>query len=384
MKSHLNENSLYTNQAEKDALIADKEKVVGAFVFSFLGILGLTRLAADKAALKAYKADDGKLRISSITDDNKDLSLVIKLAVEAKALPLPVANEMTKLLVLLKTKAISGYTIDESIIRGYLEKMKIETHKTDTRIWKIVKEYIDGNYGIEYLAKELYLLSKIQDFKALSGEFSELIKKANLAPDLLKLKPVHIGATKPATAPVAPVAPTATPAVPPASTATGQTPVAATTLRDKVVDFVLSNETHNDEIAQKFGSAGYVIFRDIRINYTNLFDIKGKLWKFKDTPDDAKKIRAGEKITKTTAPTVSQSVSGGTPTSSVPAVQAPPVVVEPPKPFIPKKTYNTWIEQLIQSKSIIEFRKIESAFRTSPEWEAIPNKCNKNKQVHLY
>lgn len=66
------ENSLFTNNIEKAALIADDHKLMDAFYINFIGFIGLFSIKK-LAPLKTYEKEEGKLQVNSITDTNKDV-----------------------------------------------------------------------------------------------------------------------------------------------------------------------------------------------------------------------------------------------------------------------------------------------------------------------
>lgn len=170
------ENSLYSTPAERDALVKDKKRVMDAMCFSFFGFLGCYQLAQNRSFLKTYQQSEGQLRLQSIGDNNHDVSLSIKLAEEAGAIPQAAAMNVTKLLYKIKSKQIRG-PLDENLIRDVVKTLKISSHRPDTMVYSVVTQFEDGSIGLGELAKKLYNLSKIKQFQSVSGEFRQLVMK---------------------------------------------------------------------------------------------------------------------------------------------------------------------------------------------------------------
>lgn len=215
------ENSLYTNQAERDALVKDKKRVMDALCFSLLGFLGCYQLAQNRAALKTYQTTEGKLQLNSIGDTNHDVSLSVKLAEEAQCIPQPAAMAVTKLLYKIKSKQIRG-ALNEDQIRSLIRLLKIGTHRPDTMVYSVVSQFEDGDIGLAQLAKKLYNLSKIKTFQGVSGEFRVLVLKGQYQELFAKLPvtgnsatvatPAPSSITAPVTVKVAPTPVTPAPA----------------------------------------------------------------------------------------------------------------------------------------------------------------------------
>lgn len=102
----LQENTLYTTDAEKQALLADKDRVALAFVYNFLGMLGLIRAVPNDSAknfIFRHLKTDKQLRIQNIGDDNLDISLSVKLASDAGLFrTAQTVNDITRFLAKVK------------------------------------------------------------------------------------------------------------------------------------------------------------------------------------------------------------------------------------------------------------------------------------------
>lgn len=220
------ENSLYTTPTEREELVNDKERVAKLFVTTFLGFIAMYGSGKVKTSLASYLRGEQKVTLRNIGDDNNDLSLVIKLALESGVIRIQQAREMTKLVYLLKKLSID--TVDEVAILNLMSPNI-----------KIIKE-LDGRFRSQYnryLSSEISIYEFIYSLRAqiradesLSTEFKDIFikylpmlkKKAGVTDDdspitaqidtadLAKLTPEDIEATKAAEdkVKVAAVAPT--------------------------------------------------------------------------------------------------------------------------------------------------------------------------------
>lgn len=103
--NYISENSLYTDNKEKDSLLQNEEKVLDSLVINFLEFLSLFSLR-NTGAFKKYDSTEGKLQVNSIDDKNYNVSLSIKLAYELDLINIDVVNRMTRLLALIKQKKL--------------------------------------------------------------------------------------------------------------------------------------------------------------------------------------------------------------------------------------------------------------------------------------
>ena len=192
----LNENTLYKDQAERAALLNDKPKVVDAFIFNFIGVLGLINGAAntnDVARLKRYFANDKKLFVSSIGDDNNDISLAVRLMHDADMFQSQeTVNEITRFLARLKTGKVDP--VDSRIVAGWLKKLKPDFVRNinDQQMKKAVFDFIqDGGETTDMSGLAILLKRKMRKFDV-AGDFQEFAKRVKIA----DRKPPHtIGGT---------------------------------------------------------------------------------------------------------------------------------------------------------------------------------------------
>jgi hypothetical protein len=194
------ENSLYTDQAGRDALVKDKVLVQDALCFSLFGFLGCYQLAQNRSFLKSYETSEGRLSLYAIGDTNHDVSLSIKLAADATTIPTPAAQNMTKLLYKIKAKQIKG-PLDETLVRQLIAQLKLSAHRPSSMIYNAVQEFETGQASLGQLAFKLYNLSKIPNFTKVSGEFRQLVMKGQYQELFAKLPKIgSVGAAVTTTA----------------------------------------------------------------------------------------------------------------------------------------------------------------------------------------
>lgn len=187
-ESDLVENSLYTNQAEKDALLADKEKVALAFIFNFLGTIGIINAANPKQLNMLFKhlKDDKNLRISTINDTNHDISLSLKLAYEAGFFKNDqTVNEITKFLVKLKSGQVDK--IDSKIVANWVNDLKSDFAQkiTDGKIKQAFLEFQQDKGETIDISRLTLVLKKRANKYAESGEFTPFVKRFNHLKELI-------------------------------------------------------------------------------------------------------------------------------------------------------------------------------------------------------
>lgn len=183
------ENSLYKTPQEKDTFISDKERVMSALLLNVFGFIGIYKLSHKRGLISKYPAQELKLRVNSISDENYDVSLVVKLAFDEKLIDQVTADKITRLLSAIKEKKISkGSDIDENLIRGILEHIKFDTHKPDPLIAHVMKEFQQSTISIGELAEKLYTIAKMPKFKTMTHEFRHMVMTGNYT-DIFKVMP---------------------------------------------------------------------------------------------------------------------------------------------------------------------------------------------------
>nr|DAS97281.1 MAG TPA: hypothetical protein [Caudoviricetes sp.] len=173
----LYENSLYRTPQEREELLSDVQKVADAFFINFLGTMGLVSIDAGKTVLRQSIMDDGKLKMVNVGDANKDMSLVVKLYMEAGAITSATANRISRLLFELKQRKVStGF--DESELRDIVGEIKIASHRPSPRILKLVNSWMEGEITLQQYSKTLYMLIKaLKDYQPIASEFMEVARR---------------------------------------------------------------------------------------------------------------------------------------------------------------------------------------------------------------
>lgn len=184
------ENTLYTNQQEKDNFLSQPDQVMDALIVNYFGFLGLFKLGSKRGTLKNYPNEELSVRVTSITDDNQDPSLVVKLAYEAGMLRLDVVNQMTRLLSALKQGKIqNGKDLDETKIRELASLIQINTHKPSPVILQIFKSFVSGDISLGQLSRDLYQVTKKKELKKVSKWFREKVQSGVFLPIFAKISP---------------------------------------------------------------------------------------------------------------------------------------------------------------------------------------------------
>lgn len=248
----IQENSLFTTQAEKEALLQDKEKVASAFFINVLGTLGIFSITSKRAAMKTHFQEDGKLRLTAITDTNKDVSLSVLLYHEIGGIRRTTADKLTKILYDIKAKKITHKNIDVQEIRDLIGEIQYMAHRPHPEVLRVVKAFEDGSLSLQQTGKEMYIVvkKKKKELLSLANEFYTLAKQYQ--PYFSNMKTGNS-----ATAPVnAPLMQPATPAPTPSPVAKVQTvkpEVKVLDVRefeDRVWKAIEANYTNNSPILQ--------------------------------------------------------------------------------------------------------------------------------------
>lgn len=121
-RESLQENSFYNTTAEKDDFLKEDKNVIDAFFYGFVGWVSLLGSARKKDRVKAHFRKDQKLRVQTMTDDNEDVSLSIKIMQDKGAFKtITTANEMTRFLVKAKMGQIDD--VDPEILLGWIDQI---------------------------------------------------------------------------------------------------------------------------------------------------------------------------------------------------------------------------------------------------------------------
>ncbi|MFW9601787.1 MAG: hypothetical protein ACMV1B_05655, partial [Prevotella sp.] len=168
-KNLIQENSLYKTPAERDDFIKDRTRMLDTFYINFFTFIGLFSINV-LAPLKKYEQTEGKLLVDNIGDANHDVSLIIKLLYDQKVLSRAIVDNMTKLLVKIKTKQLSSSDIKEDIIRKLLTDMQYTSHRGSAPVMAVIGDFADGKIQLKHLAYQLYNLAKKKNYSAITTE----------------------------------------------------------------------------------------------------------------------------------------------------------------------------------------------------------------------
>lgn len=172
----IEENSFYSTQQEKIDFLSDDSNIVSAFLFNFLGILGVIN-ASNSPFLQQYLKKDKKLRINSINDKNNDISLIIKFMNDKKFfMNRATVNEITRFLVKAKSGDITS--INSDIVHGWLDRMSPSfVMNMPVELRTVYSKFRKERKPVEWLAFKLKLYAK--RFKY-SGEFMPIARRTKM------------------------------------------------------------------------------------------------------------------------------------------------------------------------------------------------------------
>lgn len=210
------ENTLYTDPVTKQSFMADDKAVMAAFMFNFVGMLIGYNIIKDKKRVKTYFKNDLKLQLPNISDDNNNMSLIIKILDDKGAFKsATTAAKITRFLVKLKQGAIDE--VDSDILIGWMNEIKENWWTKLNPQLKVTKEefVIDKDQYKAFM--NLRVRARVQTdvskdfFDAFRGLNVEKSKITAWDVDMMSKKSIdqrlHHIATKQAVAPAAPAAP---------------------------------------------------------------------------------------------------------------------------------------------------------------------------------
>jgi hypothetical protein len=176
---YLQENSLFggKDNATKDQVMEDNEKIMNSLVFNYFGFLGLVHLNSKSGFLKTYQQSDKISGLNSITDESNDVALSMKLALDAGCIKQSSAIRMTKILQQIKQKKLDGETLTDVMVRSLLDDIKYTTFKPSPRLLMVLKDFHSGTISLPIFTKKLYILSKQKDYTNETLEFRTLVIK---------------------------------------------------------------------------------------------------------------------------------------------------------------------------------------------------------------
>lgn len=218
------ENTLYTDPTEKQAFLADERAIMSAFMYNFVGMLIGYNLIKDKQRAKTYFKRDLKLQLPNITDENNNMSLIVKILDDKSAFKSQqTALQITRFLVKLKQGAIDE--VQGDILIGWMTGIKDTWWSKLGSHLKVIKEefIVDKDQYKAFMS--LRLRARVQTdlskdfFEAYRGLSIDKSKVTNWNMDMMSKKYIdqrlanvggivatsNIPAQTPAVAPTAPV-----------------------------------------------------------------------------------------------------------------------------------------------------------------------------------
>ena len=167
----VSENSLY-GPSTKAEFLADEQKIVDAFLFNFVGVVAAYEAALKKEKILKYVRSDGRVRVDNISDDNHDISLVVKLMHDKDFFKTPqTAMQMTKFLARFKQGGIDS--VDSKIVQGWLEGLKTGVlKKASLPIRRLADDLVETG-DLLFFADRMRDLRKRYE---VSGEFSRVTR----------------------------------------------------------------------------------------------------------------------------------------------------------------------------------------------------------------
>lgn len=174
---NLYENSMYSDPAGRAALVADIEKVTSLFFANFLGFIGLYALNDSRGYMKDFEKTEKKLMIGEIGDENHDVSLIIKLAVDASLLAESKAMPLTRFLALVKQRKIRSADIDSAKIREMIEATHMHFKPMLPAVKAVVKPFMDGTFDVKEYSRQIYDVVKKPELRDFTLELRNLIIK---------------------------------------------------------------------------------------------------------------------------------------------------------------------------------------------------------------
>jgi histone H3/H4 len=95
---------------------------------------------------------------------------------------------MTKLLVLIKQKRVTDATLNEDLVRAFLDKIQYASHRPSGPVFLLIQKFHDRSISLAELAHGFYNLSKKPEYETITAEFKEIVQKGQYVPLLSALK----------------------------------------------------------------------------------------------------------------------------------------------------------------------------------------------------
>lgn len=174
--NQISENSIYTDEASKKEFLADKQRVIDAFLINFLGQVGLYQHGKKAKLVASLKADDN-VRLNAITDEHKDLAVTLKAAFQIGAIKLANGNRFTKFILELKQGKLQPEDVTDAAVRQLLKGINFKAFLPSQKMKVILNDFIDGG-ALSAAVKAIYQLVKVnKQYAPLGQEFMELARQ---------------------------------------------------------------------------------------------------------------------------------------------------------------------------------------------------------------
>lgn len=197
---NLNENSLYSGQAEKDVFLKDKESIANAFFVNTIGLIALYSIPEGAAKVRVH-LKPVSVRISNVDDASIDSLLALKLYADIGGIGQTRVDSITKLFALMKgTIVLDEKKVIDDIFKGIL----INSHRPSAKVKEIFDELIEGKIKLPQYLEKIYLLAKMSPLLgSLSTEFFRLTDPIRSAISAIPPTPAPAVAAPVAHSPVA-------------------------------------------------------------------------------------------------------------------------------------------------------------------------------------
>lgn len=174
--NQISENSIYADEASKKEFLADKQRVIDAFLINFLGQVGLYQHGKKAKLVASLKADDN-VRLNAITDEHKDLAITLKAAFQIGAIKLANGNRFTKFILELKQGKLQPEDVTDASVRQLLKGINFKAFLPSQKMKVILNDFVDGG-TLSAAVKAIYQLVKInKQYAPLGQEFMELARQ---------------------------------------------------------------------------------------------------------------------------------------------------------------------------------------------------------------
>lgn len=174
--NQISENSIYADAASKKEFLADKQRVIDAFLINFLGQVGLYQHGKKAKLVASLKADDN-VRLNAITDEHKDLAVTLKAAFQIGAVKLANGNRFTKFILELKQGKLQPEDVTDAAVRQLLKGINFKAFLPSQKMKVILNDFVDGG-TLSAAVKAIYQLVKVnKQYAPLGQEFMELARQ---------------------------------------------------------------------------------------------------------------------------------------------------------------------------------------------------------------